>query len=141
MAANAVIDSKPVNAAKPKPFTGVGRVTGFEGHHMLSLLLALSVAGEAPRVVTLPKRARPAAAMRKRAPRKAMRKPAPRQVKLCLTGACTPVAGANYRLTGTAAPAWSGKLDVVRSKGVPCGVQGAPVCPAKGSPLVRTNID
>lgn len=108
---------------------------------MLSLLLALSVAGEPPRVVALPKRAQPAATVRKRVTRKAVRKPAPRQVSLCLTGACTRSAAPGYRLMDTAAPAWSGKMDVVKSTGVPCGVQGAPVCPKKGRELPRTSID
>jgi hypothetical protein len=104
---------------------------------MLALLFALSVAGDPPRVVTLPRRARPAASVRKRM----ARKPAPQQVKLCLTGSCTAVAGTSYRLTGANAPAWSGKMDVVKSAGMPCGVQGAPVCPRKGQELLSTRID
>ena len=108
---------------------------------MLTLLFALSVAGDPPRVVTLPRRARPAATVRKRTARKIARKPAPQQVTLCVTGSCTPVAGTSYRLTGANAPAWSGKMDVVKSAGMPCGVQGAPVCPRKGQELLSTRID
>lgn len=107
---------------------------------MLSLLLALSVAGE-PRIVTLPKRARPAATVRKRAPRKVARRTLPQPAKLCLTGACTASAAPGYRLTGVTTSERSGKMDVVRSTGMPCGVQGAPVCPKKGQELLATGID
>lgn len=107
---------------------------------MLSLLLALSVAGE-PRIVTLPKRARPAATVRKRASRKVARRPLPQPAKLCLTGTCTASAAPGYRLTGVTTPERSGKMDVVRSTGMPCGVQGAPVCPKKGQELLATGID
>lgn len=106
---------------------------------MLSLLLALSVAGEAPKIVTLPKRARPAATARKRTMR--VRRTLPQPARLCLTGTCTRSAAPGYRLTGTAASERSGKMDVVRSTGMPCGVQGAPVCPRKGQELLTTRID
>lgn len=105
---------------------------------MLSLLLALSVAGE-PRIVTLPKRARPAATVRKRPARKVARRALPQPV--CLTGACSVSAAPGYRLTGVATPERSGKMEVVRSTGLACGVQGAPVCPKKGQELLSTGID
>ncbi|HEY0623033.1 hypothetical protein [Sphingomonas sp.] len=108
---------------------------------MLSLLLALSVAGEPPRIVTLPRRARPAAVVRKRAARKPVRRPLPQPATLCLTGTCTRSAAPGDRLTGPTAPERSGKMDVVRSTGMPCGVQGAPVCPKKGQELLSTRID
>lgn len=108
---------------------------------MLSLLLALSVAGEPPRIVTLPKRARPAATIRKRASRKVARRPLPQPAKLCVTGTCSQSAAPGYRLTGVATSERSGKMDVVRSTGLPCGVQGAPVCPRKGQELLATGID
>ena len=109
---------------------------------MLSLLLALSIAGEPPRIVTLPKRARPAATVRKRAAaRKVGRRPLPQPAKLCLTGTCAASAAPGDRLTGVTDPGHSGKLDVVKSTGMPCGVQGAPVCPRKGQELLHTRID
>jgi hypothetical protein len=107
---------------------------------ILSLVLALSVAGE-PRIVTLPKRARPAATVRKRAPRKVVRRILPQPAKLCLTGACSASAAPGYRLTGVATPERSGKMDVVKSTGLACGVQGAPVCPRKGQELLATGIN
>lgn len=107
---------------------------------MLSLLLALSVAGE-PRIVTLPKRARPTATVRKRPARKVARRALPQPAKLCLTGACSVSAAPGYRLTGVARPERSGKMEVVRSTGLACGVQGAPVCPKKGQELLSTGID
>lgn len=108
---------------------------------MLSLLLALSVAGEPPKIVTLPKRARPAATVRKRVARKAVRRPLPQPARLCLTGTCGQSAAPGYRLSGAAGSERSGKLDVVKSTGMPCGVQGAPVCPRKGQELLHTSID
>lgn len=108
---------------------------------MLSLLLALSVAGE-PRIVTLPKRARPAATVRKRPARKVARRMLlPQPAKLCLTGTCSVSAAPGYRLTGVTTPERSGKMEVVRSTGLACGVQGAPVCPKKGQELLSTGID
>ena len=107
---------------------------------ILSLVLALSVAGE-PRIVTLPKRARPVAVVRKRSPRKLARRPLPQPAKLCLTGTCSRSAAPGYRLTGVTGAERSGKMDVVRSTGLPCGVQGAPVCPRKGQELLATGID
>ncbi|MEG3181096.1 hypothetical protein [Sphingomonas sp. LT1P40] len=108
---------------------------------LLAMSASVSVAGEAPRVVTLPKRARPAATARKRPVRKAQRRIAARPIKLCLTGTCAPAVTSRYRLADTNAPTWSAKMDVVKSGGVPCGVQGAPVCPSKGRELVRTSVD
>lgn len=108
---------------------------------MLSLLLALSVAGEPPKIVTLPKRARPAATVRKRSGRKVARRPLPQPAKLCVTGTCSQSATPGYRLTGVTASEHSGKMDVVRSTGLPCGVNGAPVCPKKGQELLHTRID
>jgi len=108
---------------------------------MLSLLLALSVAGEPPKIVTLPKRARPAATVRKRVPRKIVRRPLPQPAKLCVTGTCSQSAAPGDRLTGLTTTEHSGKMDVVRSTGIPCGVQGAPVCPKKGQELLSTRID
>ena len=108
---------------------------------MLSLLLALSVAGDPPKIVTLPKRARPAAVVRKRATRKIARRPLPQPASLCVTGAFTQSAGPGYRLTGVTAARHSGKMDVVKSTCMPCGVQGAPVCPQKGQELLSTRID
>lgn len=108
---------------------------------MLSLLLALSVAGEPPKIVTLPKRARPAATMRKRAARKVARRPLPHPANLCVTGNCSQSAAPGYRLTDVTDSRHSGKMDVVRSSGLPCGVQGAPVCPKKGQALLHTRID
>lgn len=106
---------------------------------MLSLLLAMTAAVEAPRIVTLPKRARPAAvAVRKRAaPVKRAR-----SAKLCVTGACTPAAPSRYRLTGMSEPRFNGKLDTVAKQNrMACGIQGAPVCPGRGTELVSTPID
>eukprot|EP01136_Pigoraptor_vietnamica_P025560 Opistho-1_new@7052 len=107
---------------------------------LLSLLLALSVAGE-PRIVTLPKRARPTATVRKRSARKVARRPLPQPAKLCLTGTCSQSAAPGHRLTGITPSEHSGKMDVVRSTGLPCGVQGAPVCPNKGREVLTTGID
>lgn len=90
---------------------------------MLSLLLALSVAGEPPKIVTLPKRARPAAVVRKRTARKAVRRAVPQPASLCLTGSCSQSAAPGDRLTGVTTQEHSGKMDVVRSTGMPCGVQ------------------
>ena len=108
---------------------------------MLSLLLALSVAGEPPKIVTLPKRARPAAVVRKRTARKVARRTMPQPAMPCLTGTCTQSAAPGYRLTGASSVEHSGKMDVVKSTGIPCGVQGAPVCPRKGQELLHTRID
>lgn len=108
---------------------------------MLSLLLALGVAGEPPKIVTLPRRARPAATVRKRLARKPAPRPLPQPAELCVTGTCSQSAAPGDRLTGATAHAWSGKMDVVRSTGMPCGVQGAPVCPRKGQELLSTRID
>jgi len=108
---------------------------------MLSLLLALSIAGEPPKIVTLPKRARPAATVRKRAVRKPVRRVLPQPAKLCVTGTCTLSAAPGDRLNGVTSSQRSGKMDVVRSTGMPCGVQGAPVCPKKGQELLSTHID
>jgi len=108
---------------------------------MLSLLLALSVAGEPPKIVTLPKRARPAVAVRKRAARKPVRRSLPQPAALCVTGSCSRSAAPGDRLTGVTTREHSGKMDVVRSAGMPCGVQGAPVCPKKGQELLHTRID
>ncbi|WP_447728168.1 hypothetical protein [Sphingomonas koreensis] len=108
---------------------------------MLSLLLALSVSGEPPRIVTLPKRARPAATVRKRSARKVAPRVLPQPARLCLTGTCSRSAAPGYRLTSVATPERSGKMDVVKSTGLPCGVQGAPVCPRKGQELLATSID
>lgn len=108
---------------------------------MLSLLLALSVAGEPPKLVTLPRRARPAAVVRKRPARKLVRRALPQPAAMCLTGTCTQSAAPGYRLAGTSRFERSGKMDVVKSTGLPCGVQGAPVCPKKGTRLVNTRLD
>lgn len=108
---------------------------------MLSLLLALSVAGEPPKIVTLPKRARPVASVRKRGARKVAARPLPQPAKLCVTGTCSQSAAPGYRLTGVTTSEHSGKMDVVRSSGLPCGVHGAPVCPKKGQELLHTRID
>lgn len=111
---------------------------------MLSLLLAMSAAVETPRVetprvVTLPKQARPAAVVRKRAVRKTKRA---RSAKLCVTGSCTPQAASPYRLTGIVEPRYSGKMDVVaKDSRMACGIQGAPVCPGRGTRLVSAPID
>lgn len=109
---------------------------------MLSLLLAMSAAVETPRVVTLPKRARPAAAMvRKRTARKAPVKRV-RSAKLCVTGHCMPAAASPYRLTGVVEPKFSGKMDAVaKQTRMACGIQGAPVCPGRGTEVVSTPID
>ncbi|MCP3729719.1 hypothetical protein M9978_04685 [Sphingomonas sp. MG17] len=109
---------------------------------MLSLLLALSAAVDTPRVVTLPKRARPAAVVvRKRTVRRAPVKRM-RSAKLCVTGKCLPAAESPYRLTGLIEPKFSGKLDAVaKQTKMACGVQGAPVCPSKGAELVSAPID
>lgn len=108
---------------------------------MLTLLIALSVTGEPPRMVALPKRARQAAAVRRRAVGKAPPRLLPQPAKFCLTGTCTPSIETSYRLTGPRAPAWSAKMDVVKPTGVPCGLQGAPVCPKKGRRLLHASID
>ena len=108
---------------------------------ILSLFLALSVAAEPPRIVTLPKRARPAVTARKRPARKIVRRVLPQPAKLCLTGTCSASAAPGYRLTGVSTPERSGKMDVVKSTGLACGVQGAPVCPKKGPELLTTGID
>lgn len=108
---------------------------------MLTLFIALSVAGEPPKPVTLPRRARQAVAVRKRAVRKPPPRQLPQPAQLCLTGACTPSIQTSYRLTGQSAPAWSAKMDVVKSTGLPCGLQGAPVCPKKGRRLLHASID
>jgi hypothetical protein len=108
---------------------------------MLTLLIALSVAGEPPRVVTLPRRQMRVAAVRKRVARKPVPRVLPRPSQLCVTGSCTPAIETSYRLTGSPAAAWSAKMDVVKSTGVPCGLQGAPVCPKKGRRLLHASID
>lgn len=108
---------------------------------MLSLLLAMAAAVETPRVVTLPKRARPAATARKRTARAA---PAKRvhSAKLCVTGRCTPAAPSAFRLTGLVESRFDGKLDTVAKQNrMACGIQGAPVCPGRGTRLVSAPID
>lgn len=107
---------------------------------MLTLLIALSVASEPPQVVTLPRQAR-TAVTRKRTARKPAPRVLPRPSQLCVTGACSPAIETSYRFTGPSATAWSGKMDVVKSTGVPCGLQGAPVCPKKGRRFLQANID
>jgi len=142
MGANAVIHSKAESARETNPNSRRSASEGSNGtHDMLSLLLALSVAGEPPKIVTLPKRARPAATVRKRAPRKLVRRALPQPAKLCLTGTCTQSAAPGDRLTSVVVSPHSGKMDVVKSTGMPCGVQGAPVCPRKGQELLSTRID
>ncbi|PKP93386.1 MAG: hypothetical protein CVT77_05890, partial [Alphaproteobacteria bacterium HGW-Alphaproteobacteria-16] len=70
--------------------------TGFQkGATMLTWLMAMSVAAETPKIVTLPKRARPAATVpvgkpRKATGRKAAAPPPVRMSGTCLTGACKP---------------------------------------------------
>lgn len=108
---------------------------------MLTLLIALSVASEPPRVVSLPRRQVRVATVRKRAPRKPAPRMLPRPSQLCVTGSCTAAIETSYRLTGASGPAWSAKMDVVKSTGVPCGLQGAPVCPKKGRRLLHASID
>lgn len=112
---------------------------------MFSLLLAMSAAVETPRIVTLPKRARPATIVRKRAPvRQARRAPAKpvRGPTLCVTGSCTPAAASPYRLTDTNEVRFNGKLDVLgKQTKMACGVQGAPVCPGRGTQLTSVPID
>ncbi|ODP39663.1 hypothetical protein [Sphingomonas turrisvirgatae] len=111
---------------------------------MLTLLLAMSAAVETPRIVTLPKRARPAAtaSVRKRAPVRQARKAPARTAKLCVTGSCTPAAASPYRLTDTSEARFNGKLDIVgKQTKMACGVQGAPVCPARGAQLTSVPID
>lgn len=108
---------------------------------MLTLLIALSVAAEPARVVTLPRRQMRVATVRKRAARKPVARVLPRPSQLCVTGACTPAIETSYRLTGSSAVGWSAKMDVVKSTGVPCGLQGAPVCPKKGRRLLHASID
>lgn len=107
---------------------------------MLTLLFALSVASEPPRVVTLPRQAR-AATTRKRPARTPAPRILPQPSQLCVTGSCTPAVETSYRLTGPRAAAWSAKMDVVKSTGVPCGLQGAPVCPKKGRRFLHASID
>lgn len=108
---------------------------------MLSLLLAMSAAVDTPRVVTLPKRARPAVAVAPVRKRAARRAPAV-SAKLCVTGSCTPAAASPYRLTGITGAGYSGKLDVVdKQSRMACGVVGAPVCPGRGTKLVTEAID
>lgn len=101
---------------------------------MLTLLIALSVAGVAPQAATLPKKARATAARKRTAPKAAVRA-LPQPANLCLTGSCTPVVETSYRLTSQRAPEWSAKMDAVRSTGLPCGLLGAPVCPKRGKRL------
>ncbi|WP_343520886.1 hypothetical protein [Sphingomonas sp.] len=108
---------------------------------MLTLLIALSVASEPPRVVTLPRRQVRVATVRKRAPRKPAARALPQPAQLCVTGSCAPAIETSYRLTGSSAVGWSPKMDVVRSTGVPCGLQGAPVCPKKGRRFLQASID
>ena len=107
---------------------------------MLTLLIALSVASEPPRVVTLPRQVRTTTA-RKRVARKSAPRVIPRPSQLCLTGSCSPAVETSYRFTGPSGAAWSAKMDVVKSTGVPCGLQGAPVCPKKGRRLLYASID
>lgn len=113
---------------------------------MFSLLLAMSAAVETPRIVTIPKRARPAATapVRKRAVRQARKVPAKplRTAKLCVTGSCTPAAASPYRLTDSSEARFNGKLDVVgKQTKMACGVQGAPICPSRGAQLTSMPID
>ncbi|MCW4462828.1 hypothetical protein OK349_14010 [Sphingomonas sp. BT-65] len=107
---------------------------------MLTLLIALSVASEPPRVVTLPRQAR-TAAIRTRTARKPIPRVLPRPSQLCVTGSCSHATDTSYRFIGAVSPAWSAKMDVVKSTGVPCGLQGAPVCPKKGRRLLHASID
>lgn len=143
MGANAVIHSK---AGCDRETNANSRRSVCNGgsngtRDMLSLLLVLSVAGEPPKIVTLPKRARPAITVRKRTERKAVGRTLPQPAKFCLTGTCTQSAAPGYRLTGVTGTQRSGKMEVVKSAGMPCGVQGAPVCPRKGQELLHTRID
>lgn len=107
---------------------------------MLTLLIALSVASEPLRVVTLPRQAR-ATALRKRTARKPAPRILPRPSQLCVTGNCSPAIETSYRFTGPSTTAWSAKMDVVKPTGVPCGLQGAPVCPKKGRQFLHASID
>jgi hypothetical protein len=114
---------------------------------MLTLLLAVSAAVETPRIVTIPKRARPAvtASTRKRAAARPARKaPAKvaRMTKLCVTGNCTPAAASPYRLADTGEVRFNGKLDVVgKETRMKCGIEGAPVCPSRARQLTSVPID
>lgn len=113
---------------------------------MLTWLMAMSVAAETPKIVTLPKRARPVATVPVRKPRKATKRkaaapPPVRMTGTCLTGVCKPDVTDRYRVTAAGGADFSGKMDVMKPAGVPCGVQGAPVCPSKGRELVHTPID
>ncbi len=110
---------------------------------MWTILAAMSMAAEAPRVVTLPQRARPAAtAVRKRPARRVAGVRRKTSARLCVTGTCSVAAASPYRLTGVQTTEFSGKLNAVRSTGMPCGLQGAPVCPSKGGQkIVQTAID
>lgn len=109
---------------------------------MLSLLLAMTAVVETPLIVTLPKRARPAAAqVRRQAARKAPARRV-RNANMCVTGSCTPASPSRYRLSGVAEPRFNGKLDVVaKDTRMACGVIGAPVCPSRGTQLVATPVD
>jgi CelD/BcsL family acetyltransferase involved in cellulose biosynthesis len=108
---------------------------------MLTLLLAVSAAVETPRIVTIPKRARPAvtASTRKRAAARPARKaPAKvaRMTKLCVTGNCTPAAASPYRLAHTGEVRFNGKQTRMK-----CGIEGAPVCPSRARQLTSVPID
>lgn len=46
-----------------------------------------------------------------------------------------------YRLTDLPSEKVDGKDLAVRNTGMACGVVGAPVCPSKGTALVKTPID
>ncbi|MBX3595872.1 hypothetical protein [Sphingomonas sp.] len=111
---------------------------------MISMLVALAAVQGMPMVSTPAAHHRPAA--RRVVARKHARKHAPRRValtrlKLCVTGQCSASAPDRYRITSETAPNWSAKMDVVKPTGIPCGVQGAPVCPRDGRKLVSAPID
>lgn len=109
---------------------------------MLSLLLAMSAAVETPRVVTLPPQARPVkTTVTRRTPQRSSRATL-RGGRLCVTGSCTPTAASPYRLNDVSETRFNGKMDAVgKQSRMACGVQGAPVCPGRGTTLTSMPIN
>lgn len=100
---------------------------------MLLLALALSTvtAGPAPDL----QRARRTKVVRARVPVRAR----PGKIRIPIQ-AVSKDPNARYRLTGLPSEKVDGKDLAVRNTGLACGVVGAPVCPSKGTKLVKAAV-
>ena len=105
---------------------------------MLILAIALSAVSPAPLPET--QRARRAATtkvVRTRVPARAQ----PGKVRLPIVTATTRDPNDRYRLTDLPDETPNGKMLAVRNTGMACGLTGAPVCPSKGTPVLRAPLE